>query len=274
MKPLKRCGLAILACGVFAASVAFSGDLNTTRPAEKDPPRHTGFLEDIKKMHGTINLVFVGDSITDGWRGEGQSVWQKFFAVHKALNLGISGDSTQHVLWRLQHGELDGYEARLFVIMIGTNNGDSAPDVAEGIKAILAEIKGKQPQANILLLGIFPRGEKPDAGRDKNAAVNKLIAKFDDGRAIRFLDIGDKFLEADKSMSKDVMGDFLHPSQKGYGIWAQAIDEPVKELLKESNSAALAGPGPLQEAGLAGRADQGRRRIGAGPQDARRQEGQ
>ena len=90
-------------------------------------------------------------------------------------------------------------------------------------------------------------GEKPDAGRDKNAAVNKLIAKFDDGRAIRFLDIGDKFLEADKSMSKDVMGDFLHPSQKGYGIWAQAIDEPVKELLKESNSAALAGPGPYKK---------------------------
>jgi lysophospholipase L1-like esterase len=164
--PLKRGCLAILACGVFSTPAVFSGELSTTRPAEKDPQRHTGFLDDIKKMHGTINLVFVGDSITDGWRGTGASVWQKSFAAHKALNLGISGDRTEHVLWRLQHGELDGYEARLFVIMIGTNNGDPAPDVAEGIKAILAEIRGKQPQANILLLGIFPRGEKPDGSRE------------------------------------------------------------------------------------------------------------
>ena len=247
METIRRFCLAILVCGAFATPSASSGDLSTTRPAEKDPPRHAGFLEDIKKMHGTINLVFVGDSITDGWRWGGQSVWDKFFAVHKALNLGISADRTEHVLWRLQHGELDGYEARLFVIMIGTNNGDPAPDVAEGIKAIISEIRNKQPQANILLLGIFPRGEKPDAGRDKNANVNKLIAKFDDGRAVRFLDIGDKFLEPDKTMSKAIMDDFLHPTAKGYEIWAHAIDDTVKELLKESNSAALAGPGPYKK---------------------------
>jgi lysophospholipase L1-like esterase len=247
VKPLKRCALALLACGVWAIPVVGAAELNTTRPAEKDPQRHTGFLDDIKKMHGAINLVFVGDSITDGWRGGGASVWQKTFAVHKALNLGISGDRTEHVLWRLQHGELDGYEARLFVIMIGTNNGDPAPDVAEGIKAILAEIRGKQPQANILLLGIFPRGEKADGGREKNASVNKLIAKFDDGRAVHFLDIGDKFLQPDKSMSPDVMPDFLHPSLKGYEIWAQAIDETVQALLKESNNSALAGPGPYKK---------------------------
>lgn len=171
MKPLKHYCLAILACGVFAAQIALSGAPNTTQPAEKDLPRHNGFLDDMKNMHDTIDLVFVGDSITDGWRSGGQSVWQKYFAVHKALNLGISGDRTEHVLWRLQHGELDGYKARLFVIMIGTNNGDSPPDVAEGIKAIIAEIKGKQPQANILLLGMFPRGEKatPDAIRTRTS---------------------------------------------------------------------------------------------------------
>jgi len=262
MELLKRYCLAILACGLFATPVAFSAGPNTTQPAEKDPPRHSGFLDDIKAMHGTINLVFVGDSITDGWRSGGASVWQKYFAIHKALNLGISGDRTEHVLWRLQHGELDGYEARLFVIMIGTNNGDSAPDVAEGIKAILTEIKGKQPQANILLLGIFPRGEKPDATRDKNANVNKLIAKFGDGRTVHFLDIGDKFLEADKTMSKDVMPDFLHPSLKGYEIWAQAIDETVKELLKESNDAVLAGPGPYKK--LASLAAQIKSGVGLG----------
>jgi lysophospholipase L1-like esterase len=245
VKFLKQSCLAMLACALCAAAPAFAGT-NTTTPAEKDLPRHTGFLDDIKAMHGAIELVFVGDSITDGWRSGGLSVWQKFFAPHKALNLGISGDATQHVLWRMQHGELEGYEARLFVVMIGTNNGDSAPDVADGIKAILGEIKSKQPQANLLLLGIFPRGQKADAGRDKNADVNKLIAKFDDGR-VHFLDIGDKFLEADKSMSAEVMPDFLHPNLKGYEIWAHAIDDTVKALLKESNNAALAGPGPYKK---------------------------
>ncbi|HEY3324941.1 MAG TPA: GDSL-type esterase/lipase family protein [Planctomycetota bacterium] len=242
---LKRHCLAILACGLFTAPAAFSAAPNTTQPAEKDLPRHSGFLEDIKTMHGTINLVFVGDSITDGWRGGGRQVWDKYFAPHKALNLGISGDRTEHVLWRLQHGELDGYEARLFVIMIGTNNGDPAPDVAEGIKAIIEEIKTKQPQANILLLGVFPRGEKADGGREKNASVNKLIAKFDDS-VVHYLDIGAKFLQANGTMSAEIMPDFLHPSARGYQIWAEAIDEHVKQLLQESTTAALAGPGPYK----------------------------
>ena len=246
---IKHICMALIVCGMVAASSgrALSGDLNTTRPAEKDLPRHTGFLDDIKKMHGSIDLVFVGDSITDGWRGA-DAIWQKFFGPHKPLNLGISGDRTEHVLWRMQHGELEGYEARLFVIMIGTNNGDPAPDVAEGIKAIISEIKDKQPQANVLLLGIFPRGEKPDGTREKNANVNKLIAKMDDGRSVvHYLDIGDKFLDADKTLSKDIMPDFLHPNAKGYEIWANAIDESVKELLKASNSARLAGPGPYKK---------------------------
>ena len=138
-------------------SIALTGEPNTTRPAEKDLPRHTGFLSDIKKMNGTINLVFVGDSITDGWRSTGAGIWKKFFADHQALNLGISGDRTEHVLWRLQHGELDGYEARLFVIMIGTNNGDSAPDVAEGISSDAAE---KRPGIQRLMHELLAEYEK------------------------------------------------------------------------------------------------------------------
>jgi lysophospholipase L1-like esterase len=237
--------LAGIACGLLSRAMS-AGEPNTAQPAEKDPARHAAFLEDIKKMHETINLVFVGDSITDGWRGAGLSVWDKFFAPSKALNLGISGDATQHVLWRMRHGELEGYEAQLFVIMIGTNNGDSAADVATGIGAIVKEIRDKQPQARILLLGIFPRGEKPDATREKNTEVNRTIAKLDDGKSIRFLDIGDKFLEADKSMSKDIMPDFLHPSLKGYEIWAAAINDSVQELLKESTGA-FAGAGPYKK---------------------------
>jgi lysophospholipase L1-like esterase len=227
-----HCQLPILACVLLAASLSFGGEPNTATPAEKDLPRHKGFMTDIKKMNGVINLVFVGDSITDGWRGGGKTVWQKHFAPYKALNLGISGDCTQHVLWRMKNGELDDYKARLFVIMIGTNNGgDSAPDVATGIQAIIKEIKTKQPFARILLLGIFPRSENPDPARIKNDEVNKLIAKFEDGKSLKYLDIGDKFLNADKSMSKDIMPDFLHPNLKGYEIWAKAIDDVVRQML-------------------------------------------
>jgi lysophospholipase L1-like esterase len=230
MMTMRRSWLGVLACALFAVPL-LAGEPNTCVPAQKDPNRHTGFLADIKKMNGNIGLVFVGDSITDGWRGGGKTVWQKHFAAYKPLNLGIGGDRTEHVLWRLKNGELDGYRARLFVIMIGTNNGDPAPDVAAGITAIVKEIQAKQPQARILLLAIFPRSEKPDGGRLKNEEVNKLIAKLDDGgKLVKYMDIGDKFLNPDKSMSKDIMPDFLHPNLKGYGIWAEAIDATVKQM--------------------------------------------
>jgi lysophospholipase L1-like esterase len=232
MRIVNRIWLAVLAFGLLVVPLALAGEPATAQPAEKDPKRHTGFLEDIKKMNGDINLVFVGDSITDGWRGGGKAVWAKHYAQYKALNLGISGDRTQHVLWRLKNGELDGYKAKLFVIMIGTNNGgDSAPNVAAGIEAIIKEIIAKQPQAKILLLDIFPRGEKPNPARQKNEEVNKLIAKFEDKKTLFYLDIGDKFLDKDKVLAKDIMPDALHPNAKGYQIWADAIDAAVKTLL-------------------------------------------
>jgi len=262
MKHIEQILRVCAACALLATVTACGGEPNTTQPAQKDLPRHTGFLDDIKKMHDAIDLVFVGDSITDGWRGGGSSVWQKFFAPLNALNLGISGDATQHVLWRMHNGELDGYEARLFVIMIGTNNGgDSAADVAAGITAIVKSIKDKQPQARILLLAIFPRGEKPDATRAKNDDVNRIIAKLDDGRTLKYLDIGDKFLTADKTLSKDIMPDFLHPNLKGYEIWADAISDTVKAMLKES-TAAWAGAGPYKK--LAALAEQIKTGIGLG----------
>jgi len=228
-----RCfGILLLVSALACRQFAPAGEPDTVKPAQKDPKRHEGFLADIKKMKGEIHLVFIGDSITDGWRGGGKAIWQKEYGHHKALNLGIGGDSTQHVLWRLQNGELDGYKARLFVIMIGTNNGgNSAADVAAGIEAIVKEIKTKQPQARILLLGIFPRGDKPNDHRTKNDETNKLIAKLDDGKTLKYLDIGDKFLNPDKTMSKDIMPDFLHPNAKGYEIWAEAIRGAVKQMM-------------------------------------------
>ncbi len=207
---------------------------NTTIPVEKDRNRHEEFLKVAKA--GGIDLLFVGDSITDGWRSGGKAIWDKVFAPLKAANFGISGDRTEHVIWRLRNGELEGFSPKVAVVMIGTNNGDPAPDVAQGIKTILNDIHDRHPRCKVLLLGIFPRSEKPDGARQKNDEVNKLIAKFAtfaDTRRVAYVDIGAKFLAADGTLPKDIMPDFLHPNEKGYQIWADAIVDKVKQLLQD-----------------------------------------
>jgi len=190
--------------------------------------------KDLKKMEGKVDVGVIGDSITARWNGE---TWAKHWGAYRAVNMGIGGDQTQNVLWRLQNGQLDGYKARMYVLMIGTNNmwdKKSDPDeVAEGIKAILDLIKAKQPEAKILLLGIFPTGEKPNPGREKRAAVNALISKFAGG-SVHYMDIGNKFLDAEGNISKEYMHDFLHLGSKGYDIWAEAIKDKVAELLGET----------------------------------------
>jgi lysophospholipase L1-like esterase len=209
---------------------------STTIPQQKDPNRHEEFLKVAKA--GGVDLLFVGDSITDGWRGGGKAVWDKYFAPLKAANFGIGGDRTEHVIWRMRNGELEGIQPRLVVLMIGTNNGDPAPDVALGIKTIISDIHDRHPRTKVLLLGIFPRSEKPDAGRAKNDEVNKLIAKFvtfAETRKVAYLDIGAKFLAPDGTLPKDIMPDFLHPNEKGYQIWADAIIDKVKQMLQEES---------------------------------------
>ena len=205
----------------------------TTQPAMKDEKRHLGFVEIAKK--GGVDFLLLGDSITDGWRGGGgKKVYATSFEEFKPANFGIGGDRTQHVLWRLQNGELDGITPKLCMLMIGTNNGgDSAEDVAAGITAIVKEIQKKSPKTKVLLLGIFPRGEKPNPAREKNDKVNTMVAKMDDGgKTVTYLDIGAKFLNEDKTISKEIMPDFLHLSEKGYQIWADAVLPTVKEMMK------------------------------------------
>lgn len=196
--------------------------------------RHEHVLDLDKE--GGIDLLFIGDSITQGWEGAGKEAWTKSFAPRHAANLGFSGDRTQHVLWRLNNGEVDGITPRAAVIMIGTNNSNNADntaeEIAQGITDIVVRLHVKQPQMKILLLGIFPRGEKPNPQRDKIAAVNAQIAKLDDGKTVAYLDIGAKFLEPDGSISEEIMPDFLHLSPKGYDIWTDAILAKVDSLLK------------------------------------------
>jgi lysophospholipase L1-like esterase len=211
-----------------------SQDVDATKPVPRDAnwtKRHDGFVEIAKK--GGVDFLLMGDSITDGWRGRGKAVYAEHFEPLKAANFGIGGDRTQHVLWRLQNGELDGIAPKLCMLMIGTNNGkDSAEDVAAGITAIIKELQKKSPSTKVLLLGIFPRGEKPNPGREKNDKVNSIIAKLDDGgRTLKYLDIGEKFLSEDKTISKDLMPDFLHLTEAGYKLWAEAVLATVKEML-------------------------------------------
>ena len=234
--------LAALILTALAILAANAAELTTTQPVEAKTNGEKWWrgnceriMADIKKMEGEIDLAFVGDSITARWKGD---TWNKHWGSYRAVNMGIGGDRTQNVLWRLENGELDGYKAKLFVLMIGTNNTDKKTDpadVAAGIKAIIELIKTKQPQARILLLGIFPRGEKPNPGREKIPAVNDLISKYEGGM-VHYMDIGAKFLQPDGTISQEVMKDFLHLGSRGYDIWAEAIGRKVKELLGGAQS--------------------------------------
>ena len=233
-----RTQIAALIFSALAVLAANAAELTTTTPLAAKTNGEKWWngnceriLTDIKKMDGNIDVAVVGDSITARWRGG--ELWAKHWGSYRAVNMGIGGDRTQNVLWRLQNGGLDGYKAKLFVVMIGTNNlfdkTTEPPDVAAGIKAILELIQSKQPQAKVLLLGIFPRGAKPNPGREKIAATNELISKYKGG-AVHYMDISAKFLEADGTISKEVMHDSLHLAPKGYDIWAEAIAGKMKEL--------------------------------------------
>jgi lysophospholipase L1-like esterase len=178
-----------------------------------------------------VDLIFDGDSITDFWQAgnRGGPLYQKLYAPRHAVDFGISGDRTEHVLWRLAHGQLDTLHPKLVMLMIGTNNmgPSTAPEIADGVTKIVQAYRTQVPDAHILLLGIFPRDPKPgDALRVKVKAVNDIICKLDDGAHITYLDIGDKLLNPDGTMDPAILPDGVHPSAKGYQIWADAV-QPV-----------------------------------------------
>lgn len=192
---------------------------------------HESFLK--RGKEGPIGVLFLGDSITAGWT-RAPDVWNKHFGAYQPANFGIGGDRTQNVLWRIANGELDGIAPKVVVLMIGTNNGGSpAEEIIRGDKKIVEEIHRKLPNTKLLLLGIFPRAAEATNGlRAKIKEVNAELAKLDDGNKTRFLDIGDKFLSADGSLSKDIMPDYLHPNAKGYQIWADAMQPLLDEMMK------------------------------------------
>ena len=215
-----------------------AGKPRSCTPQEKDPKRHEGFLKDKERLQekGPIELVFIGDSITDGWRGGGKQIFHANYDRYNTLNLGIGGDRTEHILWRIDHNELDGLHPRAVVLMIGTNNlgtQQSVEDAIAGVKCDVKAIHEKLPEAKILLLAVFPRGHEPtDHFRDEIKQVNEAISELDGKENVTYLDINDKFLEKDGTLEKNIMPDYLHPNEKGYMIWAEAMKPKLEELMK------------------------------------------
>ena len=202
-------------------------------PLKRDTNRQKGFAN--KK---DVEVVFLGDSITEGWERLGAASWNKFFVPLKAVNFGIRGDQTGHILWRLTEGkELDVIKPRVVVLLIGTNNisaGHSADDIAAAVGHIVKTIRDKSAMSKILLLGVLPREASPDHARRKKVTdINTRLARLDDeGKTVRYLDIGEKFLQKDGTLTKDIMPDYMHLTTKGYDIFAEAIKKPLEDLLK------------------------------------------
>ncbi len=199
-------------------------------------------------------VIFVGDSITQGWEGEGKEIWARYYAHRNAVNLGIGGDRTQHVLWRLANGNLKGLKPKAAVVMIGTNNSngeDNTPQqILEGVTAVVRRLRADLPDTKVLLLGIFPRGENFSQQRGKLAMINQALRRVADGKEVLWVDLADRFLADDGTLPRELMPDYLHLSPKAYGIWAEAIEDQLSSILGDSRVTAAAtaatGPHPLQ----------------------------
>lgn len=226
---------------LLLATATQAQETKTQNDAIKPVPRAGGWMKRHESMNsrvekGDVALVFIGDSITQGWEGSGKNVWAKFYGKRNAVNLGIGGDRTQHVIWRLDNGNLKGIAPKAAVIMIGTNNsGSNTPEeIAAGVTAIVRQLQDKTPKTKILLLATFPRGATPaDPKRQVNEKSNAIVAKLASDENVSYLDIGPKFLGEDGSLSKEIMPDLLHLSEKGYTIWAESIEAELAKLMGE-----------------------------------------
>lgn len=196
--------------------------------------RHEKCVEATKKRG--FDVAFLGDSITQGWEDSGRATWDKEFAPLKSANFGFSGDRTEHVLWRLSHGEIVGADPKVIMIMIGTNNighGSSNPEqTAQGVAEIVKTLRGRLPSAQILLLGIFPRGlEATDPMRLAVEKATSLFKGVADGKHVHFMDIGHAYLRSTGELRTTLMPDLLHLDPDGYEIWARAVKPELDRLL-------------------------------------------
>jgi lysophospholipase L1-like esterase len=234
--------LAALSLGTSAIDHSPPPDNPAVAPEPRPGPwrkQHESFVKIAAK--GETNLLFLGDSMTAWWNSAAPAIWSRYYAPRKAANFGIGGDHTQHLLWRLDHGELDGIKPKVVVLLIGTNNipHDTEDQVVEGIKAVVQRIRSKLPQSKLLLLGITPRGLNHDPSQvttppdPRVPRINARLAKLYDDPAIRYLDFGSIVLDASGQLVQTLQPDFLHFSRKGYQLWADAMEPTLWELMEE-----------------------------------------
>ena len=221
--------------------LAIMPDVQTAKWAVKWwMPRHKAKLAERKSMK-QVDLLMVGDSITHGWENKGKPVWEEYYAQRNALNIGFSGDRTEHVIWRFQNGAIDDINPKLAVLMIGTNNTghrkENPEHTAIGIRRVIDELHLRLPNTKLLLLGVFPRGaDQEDELRKINDQINEIISGYADEKKIWYLDITDEFLDDEKVLPKSLMPDLLHPNKEGYEIWARAMEPMIKTLLGEAEA--------------------------------------
>ncbi|GMW02394.1 MAG: hypothetical protein AMXMBFR84_35300 [Candidatus Hydrogenedentota bacterium] len=204
--------------------------------------RHEAMNERAKQ--GNVDLIYIGDSIVGNWQWEGKPVWDHYYAKRRGLILGISGDRTEHVLWRLQNGNIDGIAPKLAIVMIGQNNGpfNTGDEIGAGITAIVDTLREKLPQTRILVLAIFFRGEKPTEERAVLTRANDIASKLADDEHIFYMDVNHLFLKPDGSIPATLMPDFEHPNEEGHRIWAAAIEPKVAELMGDTPTPELPAP--------------------------------
>jgi beta-glucosidase len=200
--------------------------------------RHDLINRRAAEMGAKAEVVFIGDSITQGWEGAGREVWQRYYTPRHAVNLGIGGDRTQHVLWRLENGNLKGLQPKAAVVMIGTNNSNrednTVEQIAEGVTAIVRKLRSALPETKVVLLAIFPRSENPAPQRGKLLMVNQIIRKLADDPNVIWIDFGHRFIDEHGQIPAALMPDYLHLSPEGYQIWAEAIEGTLAGVIGDS----------------------------------------
>lgn len=230
----------LLECPDYKTASITPGMLNEWWSIDWWLPRHEQKRLDAKAIAdkgGKIDVLFIGDSITQDWESDGASVWQKYYANKNAFAIGFGGDRTENVLWRLQHGAVENMSPKVVVLMIGTNNTGHRYEnpiyTAAGIQKILAELQTRLPNSKVLMLAIFPRDEQPNGGlRQINNGVNAIIKNYADNKRVFFADINSVFLTKEGVLSKEIMPDLLHPNEKGYALWAEALEQHLQKLVK------------------------------------------
>ena len=199
-------------------------------------------IEQVRAAKGqSVDLVLMGDSIMHFWEWKHPESWARFTKGRRVINCGYGGDRTQHVIWRIGHGELDGYAARAVVLMIGTNNNSSddtdPANVAKGVEKIVGLIRARQPKAKIILHPVFPRGASADSAhhnkaRARNDRTNGLLRAFAQANPdIAWIDFNDRLVGADGWVPRDIMADEIHPTDRGYDLWMEALAPVLSQVL-------------------------------------------